>query len=131
MYEDEEPQQRSAPAVERSIGDLVYTGFNSRVIALDRDTGDIVWFWKSPQGTASHVSILLDGDRIIASVSGYTYCLDAVDGRRIWMNPLKGFGYGTAGLASIYGNSGSAAAAAIILQQQQRQHNQSSHAGHV
>jgi outer membrane protein assembly factor BamB len=129
MYEDGESQMQPERTRERSIGDMVYTGFNSRVIALDRDTGEIVWYWKSPRGSASHVAILLDGDRIIASVSGYTYCLDAIDGRELWMNPLKGFGYGTAGLASIYGNSGSAAAAAIILQQQ-RQSNQSHTAGH-
>ena len=30
--------------------DLVHLGFKSRVIALDRETGDVVWDWKSPRG---------------------------------------------------------------------------------
>lgn len=131
MYEDEEQQDASSSSAGRTVGDLVYTGFNSRVFALDRDTGEIVWLWKSPYGRAAHVAILLDGDRVIASVSGYTYCLDAVDGAQLWMNPMKGFGFGTAGLASIYGNSGSAAAAAIILQQQQRRNNTSNQPGQM
>jgi outer membrane protein assembly factor BamB len=118
--DDDQDNPAGSGRRERTIGGLVYSGFNSRVVALDRDTGEIVWDWKSPKGTASHVAILLDGDRVIASVQGYTYCLDALDGRQLWMNPLRGFGLGTAGLASIYGNSGSAAAAAIIVQQHQR-----------
>lgn len=103
---------------ERTIRDLVYVGFNSKVIALDRETGEIVWHWKSPKGRSSYVAVLLDGDRLIVSPAGYMYCLDPLDGRQLWANPLKGFGYGTPSLASIYGNSGSAGAAALIAQQQ-------------
>ena len=114
---DETPHEQDA----LTIQDLVYTGFNSRVVALDRDTGEIVWDWKSPKGSASHVSVLLDGDRLMVSVNGYTYCLDPLDGRQLWFNPLKGYGLGTASLVSIYGNSGSAAAAAIIVQRRRQQ----------
>ncbi|MGE0376425.1 MAG: PQQ-binding-like beta-propeller repeat protein [Planctomycetaceae bacterium] len=103
---------------ERSVLDLVYVGFNSRVVALHRDTGEIVWTWKSPEGSG-FVATLLDGDRLVASVDGYTYCLDAVTGEALWSNPLKGMGIGTPSLTSIYGNSGSAAAAALIARQQQ------------
>ena len=98
--------------------DLVFVAFNSYVLALQRDTGDIVWQWKSPKGRSSHVALLLDGDRLIVSVQGYTYCLDPLTGAQYWANHLKGFGFGVPSLASISGNSGSAAAAAIIAQQQ-------------
>ena len=64
---------------EISVLDLMYVGFNSRVVALERDTGEIVWDWKSPKGSG-FVATLLDGDRVIASVQGYMYCLDALTG---------------------------------------------------
>lgn len=98
--------------------ELVYVGFNSRVVALDRQTGEIAWQWKSPKGRSSHVAVLLDGDRLIVSVQGYMYCLDVLSGEQLWTNPLEGLGLGVPTLASINGNSGSAAAAAIIAQQQ-------------
>lgn len=101
-----------------SVLDLIYVGFNSRVVALNRDTGEIVWQWKSPKGSG-FVGTLLDGDRIVASVQGYMYCLDALTGEEYWSNPLKGMGLGVPSVTSIHGNSGSAAAAAIIAQQQQ------------
>ncbi len=101
-----------------TIQDLAFVGFHSRVLALDRDTGEIVWDWKSPKGTSSHVAVLLDGDRLIVSVQGYMYCLDPISGRQLWYNPLKGYGTGIPSLTSIYGNSGSAAAAALIASQQ-------------
>ncbi len=102
-----------------SVLDLMYVGFNSRVVALDRDTGEIVWDWKSPKGSG-YVATLLDGDRVIASVQGYMYCLEALTGEQLWSNPLTGMGLGVPSLTSIYGNSGSTAAAALIAQQQQQ-----------
>jgi outer membrane protein assembly factor BamB len=102
-----------------SVLELVYVGFNSRVVCLHRDTGEILWQWKSPKGSG-FVGTLLDGDRIIASVQGYMYCLDALTGEQYWTNPLTGMGLGVPSITSIHGSSGSAAAAAIIAQQQQQ-----------
>jgi len=90
-----------------SVMDLVFLGFNSRVVAMHRETGDVVWSWKSPKGRSSYVAVCLDGDRVIASVHGYTYCLH-----------LKGTGLGIPSVVTMRGNSGSAGAAAIIAQQQ-------------
>jgi outer membrane protein assembly factor BamB len=101
--------------------DLVFVGFNSRVAALHRDDGELIWEWKCPE-CYGFPAVLLDGDRLIVSVQGYTYCLDPITGNQLWYNPLKGFGVGTATIASIYGNTGSTAAAAIIVQQQAAQH---------
>lgn len=112
--------------LEHSVLDLLYVGFNSRVVALHRDTGEIVWDWKSPQGSG-FVSVLLDGDRLIASAQGYMYCLDPITGELLWSNPLKGMGIGVPSLTSIHGSSGSAAAAALIAQQQAQQ---AAHASH-
>jgi len=103
------------PAV--TVMDMVFLGFNSRVIALHRDSGELLWQWKAPKGRDGFVAVLLDGDRVIASVQGYTYCLDAVTGGLMWENHLKGMGLGSPSVASMRGNSGSAGAAAIIAQQ--------------
>lgn len=64
------------------------------------------------------MSALLDGDRLIAGVTGYVYCLDPVYGQLVWENLLKGKGTGLVILASINGTSLSAQAAAVIAQQQ-------------
>lgn len=124
MSRDEDLQ----PQRDVSLMDLVFVGFNRRVVALHRDDGELIWEWKSPEGSG-FPAVLLDGDRLVISVQGYTYCLDPVTGEQLWANPLKGLGIGTATIASIYGNTGSTAAAAIIVQQQQAAQN--SHTGAV
>ena len=93
------------------LSDLVFTGFNKRVAALHRDTGSIVWQWKAPSGS-SYTTLLLDGDRLIVSVHGYTYALDAHTGRQLWMNEMSGFGFGVASLVSVRGTATHAAEAA-------------------
>ena len=30
---------------------LIFVGFNSRVVALHRDTGEMVWQWRCPKGS--------------------------------------------------------------------------------
>lgn len=92
------------PAPPRTLKDLVFVGFNSRIAALDRHDGALVWQWKSPMGSG-FTALLLDGDRLIASVQGYTYCLDPLDGRVVWENPLSGFGIGVPSIASVNGGS--------------------------
>jgi outer membrane protein assembly factor BamB len=101
------------PQVESGIDDkfrdllsrLVFQGFNSRVVALDRQTGAVVWDWKSPKGSSSYVAILLDGDQLIVSIQGYTYCLNPLDGSQVWFNPLSGYGVGIPSLVSVNGSS--------------------------
>jgi len=97
----------------------VYLGFNSRVVALHRDTGELVWQWRSPQGRSSFVALLLDGDRLMASVRGYTYCLAPRTGEQLWANALPGLGTGIPSMTSIHGSSDSVAAAAAVLAAQQ------------
>ena len=87
-----------------NLNDLVFTGLNSRVAALNRNTGAIVWRWSAPAGT-TYTSLLLDGDRLIVSVQGYMFALDAASGRQLWANEMTGFGYGVASLASVRGGA--------------------------
>jgi outer membrane protein assembly factor BamB len=101
------------------IREIVFVGFNSRVVALSQATGEIVWQWKSPKGTSPHVALLLDRERLIASIQGYTYCLDPLTGEQLWGNPLKGFGVGIPSLVSASGSSDNSAAAAALAAQQE------------
>ncbi len=81
--------------------DFVYVGLNSRVAALDKNTGELIWSWKAPKGRG-YVSLLLPDDRqLIVSVVGYTYSLDALTGEQNWFNELQGFGSGVASMVSL------------------------------
>ncbi len=92
------------------VADLVFIGFNKRVAALDRYSGEIVWDWKAPKGSG-YPAILLDGDRLLVSVQGYTWCLEPTRGDVVWENPLKGMGVGIACIATARGSSSAAPAA--------------------
>ena len=94
------------------LDDLVFVGFNKQVIALDRYTGKKVWEWKSPEGSG-YPAILVDGDRLIVSVMGYTYCLEPTTGSLVWGNELKGHGMGITSIASVRGTSTGGAEAAV------------------
>ena len=82
--------------------EMVFVGFNGKAAALDRRSGDILWQWSAPKG-AGYVSLLLDGDSLLAVVNGYTYCLDPRTGQQLWFNPMKGFGFGVTSIATATG----------------------------
>ena len=83
-----------------TLDQIVFAGFNKRVVALNQNTGQVVWDWTCPTGSG-YVSLLLTDERhLIVSVSGYTYCLDPATGQQMWFNELKGYGVGVASLAA-------------------------------
>lgn len=75
-----------------SIDQLIFVGLNGYALALDRDSGEIIW--SNNEMRSGYVTLLLDGDRLIVSTNGYIYCLDPLTGRIRWHNPLKGYGSG-------------------------------------
>jgi outer membrane protein assembly factor BamB len=91
-------------AASRSVDQLIFVGLNGYALALDRDTGQIVW--SNGQMKSGYVSLLLDGDRLIVSTNGYMYCLDPLTGKILWYNPLTGYGAGApTHLISVRGQS--------------------------
>ncbi|HEY7308493.1 MAG TPA: PQQ-binding-like beta-propeller repeat protein [Gemmataceae bacterium] len=85
------------------IDQLIFVGLRGYVIALDRDTGEKVW--DCSELNSGPITLLLDGDRLIASTNGYVYCLDPLTGQVLWNNPLRGYGLGIAHLVSARGRS--------------------------
>jgi hypothetical protein len=87
-----------------AVEDMVFVGLNGRVIALDRDSGDILWQWKASRN-GGYMTLLPDRDRLVVSAGGYIYCLDPATGQEKWHNPLTGFGVGVAVLATMHSHS--------------------------
>ena len=87
----------------RRIDQLIFVGLKGYALALDRDTGKIVW--SNNQMESGYVTLLLDGDRLIVSTNGYTYCLDPRSGQILWRNPLEGYGTAPTSVISVRGQS--------------------------
>lgn len=105
-----------------NIEDIVFIGLNSRVAALDRESGELVWQWQCPKPRgAKFVSLLVDSDRLIVSVDGYSYCLDSLTGQQLWHNPLKGFRTGFASIATVNSHMPHELVAAIRRHQEEQQ----------
>jgi outer membrane protein assembly factor BamB len=87
-----------------TVEDLIFVGLNGYAVALNRNTGEIVW--SNDQMKSGYVTLLLDFDRLIVSTNGYIYCLDPLTGNIQWHNPLKGYGVGApTSLVSVRGQT--------------------------
>jgi outer membrane protein assembly factor BamB len=87
-----------------TLDQLIFVGLNGYALALDRDTGEVVW--SNGEMKSGYVTLLLDFDRLIVSTSGYIYCLDPLTGKILWNNPLKGYGMAApTSLISVRGQS--------------------------
>ena len=94
-----------------SIDQLIFVGLNGYALAMDRNSGEIVWY--NDQMKSGYVTLLLDGDRLIVSTNGYIYCLDPLTGQILWNNPLRGYGSGApTSLISVRGQSSQ-----VVIQQ--------------
>ena len=78
--------------------DLIFIGIKGSVLALYRTTGQVAWA-ASLKGV-DFVNLVLEDDRVLATCSGEIFCLDALAGKVLWHNPLKGFGRGLATIAT-------------------------------
>ena len=104
-----------------NLDQLIFVGLNGYVVALDRDTGNIVW--SNNELHSGYVTLLLDGDRLIVSTNGYMYCLEPFSGQVIWHNPMSGYGMGApTSMISVRGSTSQ------TIIQQAAQTDESSHA---
>lgn len=109
------PPKTRGQEQKQTLADMVFFGLKGKVLAIDRYTGKIIWEFNAPKGSG-FVSLLLDGDRLVAAVNGYIYCLDPIFGQEVWSNPLKGYGLGIMSLTSVNGSSATGPSAAVIEQ---------------
>ena len=77
---------------------LLYLGIKNSVIALNDKTGEEVWRVKL-RGS-DYVTVMWDGEALIAANSGEVWRLDPASGTVIWHNELKGMGRGLVSVAS-------------------------------
>jgi outer membrane protein assembly factor BamB len=81
----------------------IFVGIRGNVIALDRTTGQELWC--AELKGADFVTVLLDGDRVLAATKGEMFCLDPHTGEQLWHNRLAGQGRGLVTIAGAGGSS--------------------------
>ena len=96
----------------------IYVGIKGRVMALDYNSGAILW--QTSLAGSYFVNVVDDGNRVFALSQGEVYCLDAGSGAILWHNPLKGCGLGLGSIVVPGRPVQSAAMAAQITADQQR-----------
>jgi outer membrane protein assembly factor BamB len=83
---------------------LLFVGIGHFVVALDRRTGTEVW--RAGLKRAGFVSVLWDGDALVAASAGEIYRLDPRTGAVLWHNEMPGLGLGVVTLASERASTG-------------------------
>ncbi len=78
--------------------DLLFINIKGSVVALNRATGQQVWV--THLKGSDFVNVVVDNGTIVASCYGEVFCLDPLTGNGRWHNPLKGFGWGLATIAT-------------------------------
>jgi outer membrane protein assembly factor BamB len=82
----------------------LYVGTKSQVVALDRETGRILWRTKLGGALTSgtrFVTLLAEGPHVFVHTNGEIFCLAASSGEILWKNGLEGMGYDFASLAVV------------------------------
>ncbi len=91
--------------------DLVYIGIKGSVLALDRNSGTIIW--RAALVGSDFVNLVGAGKNIFATTKGEVFCLDSQSGAVLWHNRLKGLGIGLASL--LVGAAPSGQQAALLV----------------
>lgn len=97
--------------------DLVFLGINGSVVSIEKATGRRIWA-KKLKGS-DYVSVLVDGNRVLAGAQGEIFCLDAATGKTLWHDALKGYGWGLMSIATQNGSSDTSSVQAHKAREQQ------------
>ena len=101
---------------------LVFVGTRDVVLALDEQSGEVVWRQSIPGHVAGGILTLhWDGAVLLAATGGEVSRLDPRTGDLLWHNKLSGLGWGVVAFASMRAPSvpSSGVHAAAAQQQQQ------------
>ena len=82
-----------------NLNDVIFMSLNSRVIALNKGNGQILWDTKLGGVLGDRfITLNSDGQHVFAFCKGQIYCLNVSSGNIVWTNELKGYGYGIASI---------------------------------
>jgi len=101
------------------INEVLYVGIKAQVLALDRQTGNVIWRTALPNWNVagdSFVNVIFDGDSLFAHTLGRLYCIDPGTGQIKWRNNLEGCGYGIPTFATATSSTGSGGAVQRMMQ---------------
>lgn len=95
------------PTINLKIPQHIVLFLNGNVVRVDPLTGQPLWITKQPKGIhARFATVLIDGDMVLVGANGHIFALDIEDGRILWLNELKGMGYGLVTVATGQGDNG-------------------------
>lgn len=99
------------PTINLRIPELVVLFLNGNVVRVDPLTGQTLWVTPQPKGIhARFATIVIEGDMVLVGANGHIFALDVQDGRILWLNELKGMGYGLVSVATAGADAGGQAA---------------------
>ena len=82
----------------RDVPTLVFVGIKNFVVALNIRTGEEAW--RTKLKGSDFVTVLWDGESLVAANAGEVFALDPRSGAVLWHDKLKGMGMGVVSLAS-------------------------------
>ena len=98
---------------------LLFVGIKDVVIALNPVDGGEVWRTKLKGG--DFVTVLWDGENLIAANHGEVFRLDPTTGAILWQNPMKGLRTGVVSLVSSRAEAPARSAYETIAAQKRRE----------
>jgi outer membrane protein assembly factor BamB len=97
---------------------LIFVGIKNAVVALDDRTGAEVW--RAGLRSSDYVTVLWDGEALLAANGGEVWRLDPARGDVLWHNELKGMGRGLVSLASSRGPASTTAHTDLAAEKRRR-----------
>ena len=82
----------------RDLPTVLFVGIKNSVVALNVRTGEEMW--RTKLKGSDFVTVLWDGEALVAANAGEVFALDPGSGAVLWHNQLKGMGLGLVSLAS-------------------------------
>jgi hypothetical protein len=98
---------------------LIFVGIKSSILALDEKTGAEVW--RTKLKGSDFVTVLWDGEALLAANGGEVFRLEPQTGTLMWHNELRGLGRGVVSLGSTRAPHASAGTDAGIASRKRQQ----------
>lgn len=98
------------------VSSVIFIGIHGNVFCLDRMTGREIW--SAGLKGSDFVTLLPDGDLLLAATHGEVFCLQAATGKILWHNEMPGQGWGIVSFATASGASSPGQMAEELRRQQ-------------